>query len=184
MTLRGVVSPILVGCAILLSGCQQHADKERATLALTSSDSLAQRQMQARRFETNDEQVILSASAALLQDLGFSIDETSQKTGLLVASKNRSAEEAGQIAGQLILAGLIAGLGGRADPVWEKDQKIRVSVATKRISTGTAVRVTFQRIIWNTKNQISRVESVDDPKIHQEFFDKLAQSIFLEAHDI
>lgn len=181
----GSIALLIVGLGVL-AGCQQHAadQQQRATMALTQNDTLAQRQMQARRFDTKDEVVILSASAAVLQDLGFNIEETSQKTGLLMASKNRSAEEAGQIAGQLLLAGLIAGMGGRADPVWERDQKIRVSVATKPLREGTAVRVTFQRVIWNTKNQISRVESIDDPLIYQEFFDKLAQSVFLEAHEI
>lgn len=175
---------LLLGALCLLPACQQQGEQQRAVLALTSNDALAQRQMQARRFDTKDETVILSASAAVLQDLGFNIDETSQKTGLLIASKNRSAEEAGQIAGQLLLAGLIAGMGGRADPVWERDQKIRVSVATKPVREATVVRVTIQRLIWNTKNQISRVESIEDPQIYQEFFDKLAQSVFLEAHEI
>ncbi len=180
-----LVAFLLAGLCVL-PACQQHTaeQQQRATLALTANDALAQRQTQARRFDTKDEILILSASAAVLQDLGFNIDETSQQTGLLVASKNRSAEEAGQIAGQLLLAGLITGLGGKADPVWERDQKIRVSIATKKVREATVVRVTIQRLIWNTKNQIARVESIDDPLIYQEFFDKLAQSIFLEAHEI
>lgn len=177
---------VLIAAGLLLAGCQQHLQhqQEQATLALSVPDSLAQRQAQTRRFETQDEVVILSAAAAVLQDLGFNIDETSQKTGILVASKNRSAEEAGQIAGQLFLAALISAAGGRADPVWERDQKIRVSVATKPASNATVVRVTIQRLIWNTKNQMSRVESIDDVLIYREFFEKLAQSVFLEAHEL
>ena len=172
--------------AILLLAACQTATVEQQTAALTlSNENLAQRQAQSRRFDTGDERLILSAAAGVLQDLGFSIVESSAGTGLLVASKNRDAVEADQVAGQLVLAALITALGGRADPVWERDQKIRISLVTKPLSAESViVRVTFQRIVWNTKNQISRAETIDDPVIYQEFFDKLSQSLFLEAHDI
>lgn len=47
-----------------------------------------------------------------------------------------------------------------------------------------AVRVTFQRVVRNTQNQITICESLTDPQIYQEFFDKLSKSIFLEAQGI
>jgi hypothetical protein len=90
------------------------------------------------------------------------------------------------VAGQVIIAALITALGGRADPVWDHNQKIRISVATRPAprSAGTVVRVTFQRIVINNKNQVSKVETIDEPTIYQQFFDKLSQSVFLEAHQI
>jgi len=129
--------------------------------------------------------MLLSASAAVLQDLGFTIDESSAKTGLIVASKDRSAIEAGQVAGQIFMAALITALGGHADPTWDRDQKIRISVVTRPLTSGwTLVRVTFQRIVRNTKNQLTKAETINDPIIYQQFFDKLKQSVFLEAHQI
>jgi hypothetical protein len=94
--------------------------------------------------------------------------------------------EAKQVAGQLLLAALVAAAGGRADPVWEKQQKIRVSIVTRSSEDHQAMiaRVLFQRVIWNTKNQISRVETIEDPVVYQSFFEKLAQAAFLSAHDI
>lgn len=183
--------PRLSACLVATLGvvgavaCQTSTvDQQTAALSLNSA-SMAQRQMQSRRFETTDESMILSACAGVLQDLGFTIDESSAATGLLVASKDRDAIEAGQVAGQLLLAALVAALGGRPNPVWEKNQKIRISIISKPLPTGSIlVRVTFQRVIWNTKNQVSRVESINDPIIHQRFFDKLSQSVFLEAHQI
>ena len=171
---------------VLLVGCKHTDSLQSQTTALTlESDSMAQRQTQMRRFETPSESSILLASAGVLQDLGFTIEESATKAGLIVASKDRDAVEAGQVASQIMLAAFIAALGGRADPVWETNQKIRISVATRPSgSDGTVVRVTFQRIIWNTKNQVSRVESINEAQIHQEFFNKLSQSIFLEAHEI
>ena len=80
---------------------------------------------------------------------------------------------------------IAAAFGAQHDPVWERNQKIRISVVTKTLpGDETLVRVTFQRQIWNTKGRISRVESINEPKLYQEFFDQLSQSVFLEANQI
>jgi hypothetical protein len=177
---------LISATVVAVAACQTPASIEQQTAALTlSTKSLAVRQVQSRRFETQNERLLLSACAGVLQDLGFTIDESAPKMGLIVASKDRDAIEADQVAGQILLAALIAALGGQPDPVWERNQKIRISVVAKPLPSGSElVRVTFQRVIWNTKDQISRVESIDDPIIYQQFFDKLAQAVFLEAHQI
>ena len=171
---------------VSLAACQQNKVEDQTAALTLATESLAQRQMQMRRFETKDESAILSACAGVLQDLGFTIDESSATAGFIVASKDRDAVEGGQVARSLLLASLAAAAGARSDAVWEKNQKIRISMVTKpaRGANGIIVRVTFQRVIWNTKNQVSRVESIDDPIIYQQFFDKLSQSVFLEAHEI
>jgi len=171
----------------LLSGCQHNNSVEAQTNALKlTNNSLAQRQQQLRRFDTKDERMLLSAAAGVMQDLGFLIQETSAGAGLIIAEKDRDAVEAGQVAGQIFLAVLVAALGGQADPLWDQTQKIRISVATRPSAdaSGLIARVTFQRVIWNNKNQLSKLETLDDPKIYQEFFERLSQSIFLEAHEI
>lgn len=177
---------ILVALPLLALGGCQTTSVEQHTAALTlPADSLSQRQVQSRRFETKDERMLLSACAGVLQDLGFAIEESSSGTGFVVGSKDRDAVEAGQVAGQMVLAALVAALGGRPDPVWEKDQKIRIAIVTKPVAAGDIlVRATFQRVVRNNKGQISRVETIEDAKIYQEFFDKLSQAVFLEAHQI
>lgn len=170
------------------AACQTAADSvDRQEAALTlQADSLARREIGMRRFDTRDEPMVLSACSGVLQDLGFTLEESSVATGLLVASKNREAIESGQVAGQLFMAALITAMGGRADPVWDRDQKIRISIITKPAfdGSGVVVRVTFQRIVWNTKNQVTRIETINDPPIYQQFFDRLSQSVFLEAQQI
>ena len=147
---------------IMLSACQQHnPDNEKAALTL-APENLAQRQLQARRFDTGDQITILSATSGVLQDLGFIIEETSAKSGLIVGSKAR-----------------------RVTGDWLANyQNIRVSIVTKPSADGKAVvvRVNFQRIVGGGQNL--RAETVNDPIIYQQFFNKLAQALFLEAHEI
>jgi hypothetical protein len=145
-----------------------------------SSESLKQRQLQTRRFDSSDEAKLLSASAAVLQDLGFNIDESETKLGLIVGSKDRDAIEAGQVIGAIVVGALL----GTPLP-FDTRQKIRVSLVTlPTADQGTAVRVTFQRIVWNTDNEVSRLEALDEPKLYQEFFAKLSQSVFLAAYEL
>jgi hypothetical protein len=62
---------------------------------------------------------------------------------------------------------------------------IRASLVThQNEGQRTAARITFQRVVFNTQGQVSKIEGLDDPKLYQEFFDKLAQSVFLTAHSI
>jgi hypothetical protein len=46
------------------------------------------------------------------------------------------------------------------------------------------VRVTFQRIVWDTRNQVTKTESLNEPNLYQEFFEKLSKAVFLDAHEL
>jgi hypothetical protein len=126
--------------------------------------------------------MLLAAGAAILQDLGFTLDASESRLGVLVASKDRSAVEAGQVFFSL----LVAAFSGAAVP-WDAKQKIRASLVTRPSGTerpSVLVRVTFQRIVWNTANQITKMEPLDEPRFYQEFFEKLSKAVFLEAHEL
>jgi hypothetical protein len=169
------VAAVLAGCATIPED------------ALTPTpDSLERRQLQSRRLDGISETNLLAASAGVLQDLGFNIDESETKLGVIVASKDRSAWNAGQITAAVALA-----LFGAYYPV-DKTQKIRVSLVTRPAlaADGTPradsqiLRITIQRLVWNTGNQLSRIDSIEDPAVYQEFFDRLSKSIFLELQAI
>ena len=167
----------LVG-ALVLVACQQGVPKEALQL---SPDSLQRRQAQTRVFETADEAQLLSASAALLQDLGFTLDESEVDLGVIVASKNRDATEVGQVVGAVAVAVLFG-----ARMAVDDQQRIRAALVTRKLEDrrGYAVRLTMQRIVWNTDGQVSETEPIDDQRIYQEFFDKLSKSVFLEAQEL
>ena len=101
--------------------------------------------------------------------------------GLIVASKDRDATETGQIVGAVAMAVLF----GVYMPT-DRNQKIRASLVTAPVGDGTStrVRITFQRIVWNTQGQVSKSEALRDPTLYQSFFDKLGQSVFLQANGI
>jgi hypothetical protein len=167
-----------ISTILLLAGC---ATMPKDALTLTP-EAFADRQMQTRKYETNDEKKILVTCTGLLQDMGFGIDESEIKVGLITGSKMRSAVDAGQQVAMIF----VAALGGGVMPT-DKDQKMRASVVTRTIGEkgdNVIVRVTFQRIVWNTQHQVTRSESLNDPKMYQEFFDKLSKAIFLEAQNI
>jgi hypothetical protein len=159
-----------------LTGCATTIPKEALQLSPTS---LEDRQMQTRRYEGSSENEILSASAGVLQDLGFQIAESETRLGLIVGTKDRDAIESGQVAAAVI----VALLGGGAMPI-DKNQKIKASLVVKPDNDGFYVRITFQRLVWNTQNQLSKIEGLRDPEMYQEFFDRLSKSIFLEANKI
>lgn len=144
------------------------------------------RALQTRRFDTRDETMLLQAAVGVLQDLGFLIEETRPRSGLVMGSKARDAVEAGQVAAQLFLVLLAAAARTQHRMVMDRDQRIRVLLVVQPTADRTAstVRVTFQRVVFNTDNQISRTETLDDPRLYQAFFDQLAQSVFLTAHEI
>jgi hypothetical protein len=170
-------SGILILAALAgLSGCIV-----RVSDALRMNpETVEARNLQSRKFVTADEKLILSAVVAVLQDLEFTLEESSSELGLVVASKDRSAVDTGQRAGAVFLALLGANM-----PT-DRDQKFRASVVTRLTDdrSSVVVRVTFQRTVWNTQNQITHNEELDDPVFYQRFFERLSQAVFLEANEI
>lgn len=164
-----------VAAAFTLMGCTSRASRNAFVL---SAQSLERRQVSSRRFATNQEKQLLIAAAGLLQDLGFTIDDSETQLGLIVASKDRSAVEGGQVAGKIMLAMI-----GKHISI-DKNQKLRASIVTRPVAGGVVVRATFQRIVWNEDGKVSRLERLDDPQMYQQFFDQLGKAVFLEAQNL
>jgi len=171
---------------MLLAGCVQDQSALQASAMAPTAEALALRRLQSRRFDTQDQRLLLQAAAGVMQDLGFAIDDARANAGLIVASKERDAVEAQQVAGQMLLVLLAALAKTQHQAVWDRDQRIRVAVVVTEAKDGHGclARAAFQRVVTNTNNQVSRVETIEDPQIYRTFFDALAQSAFLEANEI
>ncbi|MCG2758949.1 MAG: hypothetical protein L6263_11015 [Desulfobacteraceae bacterium] len=178
----------------LLSGCVG-MPKAEDFFKLTP-ESVKHRALQTRMFETSNEKELLSASAAVLLDLGFQVEESSTEVGVLRAAKERSAREYGQEILQVFIF-LLGAVGGKAIimPV-DLHQQINATLVTRRSESDSSrfsVRIHFYRTVWkgdgNTGDQNippgqQRPEMIYDGKIYQQFFAKLSKSVFLEAHQI
>lgn len=193
-TRHGLASAAAVAFGLLLAaGCQTLPD----TAMELSPDSLKMRQLQTRRVEGIDEKALLAASVGVLQDLGFNIDESETKLGVIVGSKNRSAIDTGDIVSsavttaalELLLSALLGDhYHGDGDINYDVKQTIRISVVTRPAldSSGQprqdaqVIRVTIQRQVWDDEGDLTHAESIEDPEVYQKFFDRLSKSIFLE----
>ena len=171
---------LALAAVLALSGCVSNRIPPDALRI--NAQTMPERQMQTRRFETPDEKMVLSAVTGLLQDLGFNVDESETRLGVVVGSKTRDARETRQVVGAVLIAGLFGG------PIqYDKEQKLRTSIVTRPIGEhgeSIAVRVTFQRIVWNSQGLVSKAEAMKDPLQYQEFFSILSKALFLEAHQI
>ena len=170
-------APLLVlGLAGMAAGCFT-LPKD----ALSTSETLmSDRAMQSRKYETTDEDRILFACAGVLQDLGFILEESDTDIGLLSGSKMRSAHDLRQKVAAVMIGALLMGY-----VPTDKEQKFRASVTTRPAGENhIGVRVTFQRIVWNSTDDITRREPLKQPEIYQEFFDRLSKSVFLDAQQI
>lgn len=179
MRYKGTSISCAAATACILCGSVGCSSTIPKSALMMDPQALEVRQMQTRQYSTMDEARLLSASAGLLQDLGFSIDSSETKVGLISGSKDRDATDAGQVVGAVVMAALF----GVATPI-DEHQKIRASVVTNPSMGATSVRVTFQRAVWNTDGRISRLERLDDPEMYQDFFSKLSKSVFLEGQEI
>ncbi|MBM3243724.1 MAG: hypothetical protein FJZ12_02690 [Candidatus Omnitrophica bacterium] len=175
----------LCSLSVLFAGCLATTSD---SLLKTKEVSLQARQIEMRQFDTKDEVKVLSATAAVLQDMGFTLTEVENKLGLIVGSKERDATVPGQVAMAAFVDILAAAGGSSSNALANVDsvQTILVSCVTRKSLEGNkvAVRVTFQRVVFNRMNQISRLETIKDSKIYEGFFEKLSKSIFLEADKI
>lgn len=183
-------------CLLTLVGCASRTEPS-AFFELTA-ESNQNRAMQTRVFETANERELLSASAAVLQDLGFQVEESVREVGFLRATKERSAREYGQDIRRFLVAlvtaplALFEGLGPWILPV-DVHQKIAAALIARPLNadaTRHEIRITFYRVVWQGEGMIGRsavppgAQSMDmlrDPVLYQQFFAKLSKAVFLEA---
>lgn len=165
------MSTIITLLSLFLPACHYKIPKNALAL---SPESLKDRQLQTRIFETDDEKMLLTASAAVLQDSGYTIEESEVACGVIVSSRDRDVTEVGGLFCFLCLGA-----------PYDQKQKIFASLVTRPFDDKRiAVRITFQHMVWNNQRTLVKNEQINDPEIYQKFFSKLSTSVFLVAHEI
>lgn len=171
---------------VLIAGC---VTAPSPGAFLVSPEQLARRNIETRKYEGISEQDLVSASSSVLQDLGYTLDNSETKLGMLSASKQRDATDAGQLAAAVVLALLSR----RASPM-DKDQTIKVSLIVRpQQSVGGEpvnaekkphfVRITFQRVVRRTDNSVY-AQNLTDEALYTGFFEQLNKSVFIEGQKI
>ncbi|MGQ0694819.1 MAG: hypothetical protein ACT4OL_04495 [Nitrospiraceae bacterium] len=180
---------------VALTGCIPPT--QPTELFQLTPESAANRAMQIRMFETPNERELLSASAAVLQDLGFQIEESVREVGFLRATKERSAREYGQEMTRVLVAIATTPLAMfRSGPIIlpvDLHQKIAATLIARPLNpeaTRYEVRIMFYRVVWKGDGAAGEsaiapgsqyMEMLRDPVLYQTFFAKLSKAVFLEA---
>ncbi len=187
LLLRWLCAAVSITALVSLGGC---VTMQPAEFFQLSPESPAHKAMQTRLFETSNEKELLSASAAVLQDLGFQVDDIVSEVGMLRAVKERSAREYGQDIGRFFI--MVLTFGYVFNPV-DLQQRISAVLVTRPVDqagTRSEVRVTFYRVVWKGDGYVERntilpgeqrMEMIYDPEIYRQFFFKLSKAVFLEA---
>jgi hypothetical protein len=176
---------------LALSACESSATRQAAFELPPESPQY--RAAETRFFETRDANELLSASAAVLQDLGFHVEESVRELGFLRAAKERSAREHGQEIWRLVA--FILSFGKLLMPI-DLEQKIAATlVARPADAEGRRfeVRIMFYRVVWEGDGKANdeylpaggqSMAMVRDAAVYQQFFARLSKAVFLEAYTL
>lgn len=177
--------PIVFILCIGLISCSSSIQKG---LLRPSEGNLETRQLQIRQYETTDQALIIGAVAGVIQDLGFTLDESESQLGLVSASKKADASRKAEkvLAAIVDILGALSGADTDLSETLDATQIVKASIVAKPSldATKTVVRITLQRIVWTKAGQISKVESIMEPAIYDKFYASLSNAIFLEAHKL
>ena len=150
--------------------------------------SLSTRQMQTREYTELDDGTILSASVAVLQDMGYVIDEAEVELGVLSASKRADATNKLEAFGtmtvdamQCVFTLMLACNGKRYQGIDDvQDIRLTLIAGPQQLGGDVPVRITIQRIIWDKAGRLSEQETITDPSVYDAMFAKLSKAVFLE----
>ena len=158
-----------LGCVLFLSAC---AVSEKSL----PKTQLQVREFQTRTFLTNQTNDVLSAVVDAFQDQGFMVKNVVPQVGLVSATREIDVEDHNHVFFQTFFFGQNA--------QWSKNAAIEATANVKTQGGKTKVRLTFQEKIINNRGGTDTVNTIEDPKFYQNFFDKIGKSIFIEEQKL
>lgn len=164
----------IVLAAAILSGCAGNP-VEAFKLSATN---LQDRQIQSRTYKNIKEESILAASAAVLQDMGYTLSESETRLGVITATKDADATS-----GVQVFLAVLAALGGNSTAIDDKQRFTMTTVVLPRGNSNTyTVRMTMQRVVWNTQGNVTKLETIKSEDVYKTYFEKLSKAVFLEKN--
>jgi hypothetical protein len=156
-----------------------------------SQSSVAARNMQARMYSSVDEGDVMSASAAVLQDMGYSIDTVEYQLGVISASKRADATNRWEALGSLtfdsmkcVFTFMFACDGHRYGAI-DDVQDVRLTMVSMPKGNGdVTVRITIQRRIYDKRGRLSEQSTISDADVYESLFARLSKAVFLEQQGI
>ena len=148
--------------------------------------------IQSRRFESNAKDVVLNGCLSVLQDMGYNISSGNRQMGLVVASRKaevlppgigHAVAEAAVVVTTIILS-LLSGQDMVTDLPEQVEQTIFVSLLVSVESESqTRVRLSIDRDMLYDNGRVIP-DHTELPLVYEDFFEKLARAVFLEAHQL
>lgn len=147
--------------------------------------------VQSRRFHTVDRQLLLDAAAAILQDMGYTLTDTSAQVGSLGATRRAEVEGAGAAhaiaEAAVVTLSLLLSVATGEDMVTDLPEQVAqliylsLLIEPDSADTGwTTVRLSIDRdMIYDNGNTIP--DHTELPLLYSEFFERLSRAVFLEA---
>ncbi len=145
--------PALMACLALACTTAPAPPPEALALTLTSD---AERALQTRVLETDDEAAVQRACIAVLTRHGFAAEDQDHALGVIVAIKDATAGA--------------------------ERTRLRASLATQpagEFGGQIALRITFQRLAWNSRDRESKREAVREASEYAGFFNEVERELAL-----
>jgi hypothetical protein len=182
-------SPLWLALPVLLAGC---GGVPAGALKLSPATT-EHRDLQTQRYAGVSESRLLSASLGVLQDLGFTVEGSESRLGVITGSRKltswrplHSTEVLSRLAWTACVPYLAPFAAYGAIRGVKEPQIVRLSVVTRPDTSASTsaclVRVTAQRVVFQNEQLTTAksFETLDDPQFYAEFFKRLSLSVFLE----
>ena len=165
--MRYVAAIVVIGL-LTCTGCESPQIK---------LSQLQVREMQTRQYDIKDMRRAVKAVLNVLQDEGFIVRQADADLGFLHASKEVNIEDKRERFSALFWH-------KRRDAAWKKFALVECTANVTEFGRGMRIRLNLQIEQKDNHGKTVSVETVQDPKFYQRFFDKIDQGIFIAKQRI
>ncbi|HXJ80699.1 MAG TPA: hypothetical protein VMS64_18715 [Candidatus Methylomirabilis sp.] len=166
---------LLLAAPVLAAACAASVPPAKTQLQV--------REFQTQTFDTADSQLVMKAMFNALQDEGYVVKNAVIQLGLMTATKEidlapgRSGPTGGELSSSI--GGMVI-FGPQDAPAYRKIEVRDFTGNITEFGEQTKVRVSVQRKILNNRGYVVEVNPIDDPVFYQDFFSRMAKSVYLQ----